>query len=414
MPSSVIFYSWESDLPTEKNRSLILECLEVAAASIRTDGSLRVEPVVDRDTAGVPGAPDIAATIFNKIDACDVFVCDVSIVSRPERGRVTPNPNVMLELGYALKARGWGQVLLIMNEAYGGVLELPFDLRPRRIVRYHAGAETQLGDARETLGRELLDALRLLYEGAQLPKPETEPLPSAADMEWMTSHREQGFRGFPGHFGISKEVFATLSPKTRHHSHQELLEAADGAQVHTFGWPIGVMSQQAAHMTPKPMKDGIVARIEPDRGSYDYWALRNDGTFYLLKSVYEENNGGKNTVFFDTRIVRATEVCMYLSQLYARLGAPDEARVYLRMNFNGIAGAVLKATPSRPMFRDYGPAAESGASSEVTTTLAGLRTDIVEVVKALTRPLFVLFDYFELPDDAYRTIVESYTRGELR
>jgi hypothetical protein len=55
-----------------------------------------VEPVIDRDTAGVPGSPDIAHTIFDKIDAAAVFVCDVSIVNADTAGRPTPNPNVLL------------------------------------------------------------------------------------------------------------------------------------------------------------------------------------------------------------------------------------------------------------------------------------------------------------------------------
>jgi hypothetical protein len=97
-----VFYSWQSDLPKNTNRGFIEQALESAAKSIRNDDSIRVEPVVDRDTAGAPGAPDIAQTILNKIDQSNVFVCDVSIIDR-ERPRPTPNPNVLIELGYALK-----------------------------------------------------------------------------------------------------------------------------------------------------------------------------------------------------------------------------------------------------------------------------------------------------------------------
>jgi hypothetical protein len=361
----------------------------------------------------VPGAPDIAATIFQKIDACDVFVCDVSIIGRSEGGRPTPNPNVMLELGYAIKTLGWGRVLLLMNEAYGGVADLPFDLRTKRVVRYRAGGGAAPVEGREILGGELHSALRLLYEGAGAPRPQGEPLPSDQDTAWMASHVEAAFKGFPRDFGLSKEVFATLSPKPRPHRQLKLLEAADGAQVHTFGWPIGVMSRQAGHMTPHPVKDGIVARIKADRGSYDYWALRQDGSFYLLKSLYEENNGQKNTLYFDIRVVRATEVCMYLARLYAGLGVPEDTRVYLFVRYGGLAGAILKATPSRPAFGEYGPAAEGSVSSQVTTTLAALRADMVDVVKAITRPLFILFDYFELPEGAYQSIVEDYAKGRL-
>lgn len=66
--SSIIFYSWQSDLPNSTNRGFIQRALEQAAKDIRGDDSIAVEPVIDRDTAGIPGSPDIAATILEKID----------------------------------------------------------------------------------------------------------------------------------------------------------------------------------------------------------------------------------------------------------------------------------------------------------------------------------------------------------
>jgi predicted nucleotide-binding protein len=118
---AVIFYSWQSDLPNNTNRSFIQIALENAAQRIREDKSISVEPVVDRDTSGVPGTPDIAHTIFEKIDRADVFVCDVTIVnSQTSTSRPTPNPNVLIELGYAWKALGNQRVLLVQNTAYGG------------------------------------------------------------------------------------------------------------------------------------------------------------------------------------------------------------------------------------------------------------------------------------------------------
>lgn len=134
-----IFYSWQSDLPNATNRGFIGTALERAAKAIRDDGSIEVQPVVDRDTAGVGGSPDISATIFSKIDAAAVFVGDVSIIGSTGT-RPTPNPNVLIELGYAKKALGPERVVMVMNTAFGAPEELPFDLRPRRVVTYHMPA----------------------------------------------------------------------------------------------------------------------------------------------------------------------------------------------------------------------------------------------------------------------------------
>jgi len=61
-----IFYSWQSDLPNATNRGFIQKTLERAAKEIHIDQSISIEPVIDRDTTGVPGSPDIAATILDK------------------------------------------------------------------------------------------------------------------------------------------------------------------------------------------------------------------------------------------------------------------------------------------------------------------------------------------------------------
>lgn len=102
-----IFYSWQSDLPPNLNRNFILSALERACKNLAQDDSIQSAPRVDRDTQGVPGAPDIVATILRKIDEADMFVADVSFVGQ---GLIEPdkmaNPNVLVELGYALKALG--------------------------------------------------------------------------------------------------------------------------------------------------------------------------------------------------------------------------------------------------------------------------------------------------------------------
>jgi len=90
----IIFYSWQSDLPNKTNRGFIEQALKNAVEAIRDDDSVQIEPVFDRDTKDIPGSPDIAKTIFDKIRRAQVFVCDVSIINR-ESTRLTPNPNVL-------------------------------------------------------------------------------------------------------------------------------------------------------------------------------------------------------------------------------------------------------------------------------------------------------------------------------
>jgi hypothetical protein len=165
-PQATVFYSWQSDLPNATNRGLILDALERAARTIRADGSVAVEPVVDRDTQNVPGAPNIADTIMQKIERATAFVADVSVIN-PGLGRPTPNPNVLVELGYALKALGSSRAVLVANTANGPVESLPFDLRTKRVLTYHLRpGEGDKPEQRRKLQEAFTVALRAILADA--------------------------------------------------------------------------------------------------------------------------------------------------------------------------------------------------------------------------------------------------------
>jgi hypothetical protein len=120
MATATIFYSWQSDAPAGTNRSFIEEALNRAVDRLNSDAT--VEPVVretvikvDKDTEGIPGSPPIADTILRKIENCAAFVADLTLVgeslavlqaAQDFRKRFFPNPNVLLEYGYALRCHG--------------------------------------------------------------------------------------------------------------------------------------------------------------------------------------------------------------------------------------------------------------------------------------------------------------------
>ncbi|MDU1575949.1 MAG: hypothetical protein E6868_22275 [Pantoea sp.] len=131
-----VFYSWQSDLDSRANRNLIEDALKKAMKAIKKDDSESIYPVLDRDTSGLLGSPSISESIFNKISLADIFVADVSIINSQLSGRKTANPNVLIELGYAVSQLGWDRVIMVQNTFYGSPEELPFDLRGRRVIAY--------------------------------------------------------------------------------------------------------------------------------------------------------------------------------------------------------------------------------------------------------------------------------------
>jgi hypothetical protein len=134
-----LFYSWQSD--RRQNRNFIRSALEAAVKGLRQDLALEEaqrDIALDQDTQGLPGSPAIADAILTKIRSADIFIGDLTFIDgnvgshTADDTRRTPNPNVMLEYGYALHVLGDAKIIGVFNEAYGSPQQLPFDLAHRR------------------------------------------------------------------------------------------------------------------------------------------------------------------------------------------------------------------------------------------------------------------------------------------
>jgi hypothetical protein len=182
-----IFYSWQSDNP--ETRKIIRNALNTAIKSLGRDADI-AEPdrelMIDQDTQGIPGSPPVADTILRKIREADIFVADLTLINSPcaEEHRVTPNPNVMLEYGYALNALGDGYIIAVLNEAHGKAKELPFDLAYRRWpiqfnIDPNATAELK-SETKDSLSASLAAAIKaiLAQQKPTLPAP-SDPFPEA-------------------------------------------------------------------------------------------------------------------------------------------------------------------------------------------------------------------------------------------
>ncbi|BBK44870.1 hypothetical protein STVA_48900 [Allostella vacuolata] len=209
-----VFYSWQSDLPSKGNRNFIEAALNKALGAISRDKDVNIEPVLDRDTADTSGAADIAGSIFAKIAAADVFVADVSLIGTAG-SRDTPNPNVLVELGYAVAELGWENIILVLNGEFGGPERLPFDLRGRLTVVYRLNESTDRSNERGILQGRLEAALR----AALLASPNNLPTGRDANLWWGEWHRDAAGSGTLSIFDVGTNGF-TFNLDVYHGSHQ--------------------------------------------------------------------------------------------------------------------------------------------------------------------------------------------------
>lgn len=156
MAQKKIFYSWQSQEKAVANK--FSKALKMVAKQLKV--------YLDNATRGVPGTPSIVSTILNKIDNCDVYVADLSLirtmskdefpselanlsVEYPDQTDITneqnvpvivapskglPNANVIWESGYARCRLGHERCIYLVAKDTGIAEDLPFDMRGSKII----------------------------------------------------------------------------------------------------------------------------------------------------------------------------------------------------------------------------------------------------------------------------------------
>jgi hypothetical protein len=187
-----IFWSWQSDYSPNTCRQFIrdalIKAIDQVADEIEVDDADR--PEIDHDTKGERGMADIAATILAKIANAAVFVADITPIAQSQDGKWLPNPNVMIELGWAMHRPGWERVIGILNMASGANVEdLPFDIRQRRVVTFvlaeNADKETRTA-IRSKLVRDLREAICTILSASGRRAMAQAPATSAPQMRGLS------------------------------------------------------------------------------------------------------------------------------------------------------------------------------------------------------------------------------------
>jgi hypothetical protein len=157
-----IFYSWQSD---EIQGGFLHELLSDICQKINEHENTKV--VLDRDINGYMGSPDIVRVILQKIEECNLFFADVSFMNPDAKERklgLSPNPNVFLEMGYALHAKGEAKILMAFNKATGDYKYLPFDIGLKRQLIYDLGQEQDKELAKRQCFDKFYEAIKPVYD----------------------------------------------------------------------------------------------------------------------------------------------------------------------------------------------------------------------------------------------------------
>jgi len=423
MTPPIAFFSYSHDSQSHK------AWVQDLAARLRANG---IDAILDQWDLS-PGQ-DVAAFMESSIAKADrvLVVCTETYTEKADGGAGGVGYERLVITGELVAKIDTKKFLPLVRQA-SDPRRLPHFLGSRLYIDFSQDADF---DARaDELLRELHGAPRTTkpligpnpFAGIA---PQAPPQPRVATLSGMTARGDSIVleEWFGGHAATANETLmkhgrlGAMEIRAALHepiakSQLDLLNAVRKAEIRTFGWPIGILLENRDEYRPRPVTDGIVAEIAvPERSlsgvpSYDYWAARMNGDFYLLQSLFEDERV-KDAIFFDTRIVRVTEALLFVAGLYSHLGLAGQSRATVRIAHQGLQGRALRSAGGN---RHVWPRQTTAQRSEaqVSDTITGLRENIVDHVTQILDPVFMLFDFAEFNRAVYIDIVTKFAAGHV-
>lgn len=431
MPAPKVFISYSHDSSDHK------------AWALRVANSLRefgVDATLDQWDL-VPGQ-DVAAFMADGIRTADrvVMICTDAYVAKAEGGKGGVGyERLIVTAEVVAKIDTIKFIPIVRNNA--GERKVPMFLGPRLYIDFSDDA--QYGAKLEELAREIHATPALIKPGLgknpfkaeviETGEPVRVSGPSGATAAgepilsgpWFEAHHNTAARGIATLFisdaGQMPHINDIGGMEMRMGLHAglnktqvELLNAVRASEIKTFGWPFAVTLESREDSKPRPFGDGIRAEISiKERKSYDYWAARKNGDFYAMQGYFEDQQGAPDALFFNTRIVRLTEALMFASRFYIALGATPEAKLSIRVTHRGLRGRTLKSIGGNRILFDTPASHEQMTETEAVIVLGSLRDTLVDEVRRVCAPMFMLFDFQEFAQEVYENIVRRFERGDV-
>jgi len=380
--------------------------IDVISPSIQENG---FEPIrIDKHNQG--GL--LNSEIFNNIEECQIIIADLT----------NERPNCYLEVGYTMGIGKYKNLILISKEDHNpdspnhqkGGPKVHFDLTGYDILFWDP---IKLSEAKELLSKKIRRRLFLL-------NPQTKSENEKEFWDWVHINEETSIteindldlKGF-------MSVAYSLRDKTINFSSADLMNAMEDSQIEYFGWPIGIVLNKEGYR-PYPRPDGITAKITRGNqestmlsqiNSFDYWYLKKNGDFFLIKSIFEDINNGREInkyIYFNTRIVRVTEVFLHCLRLFQNLNISKDEKVLISIKHGGLAGRLLSTSNNNRHLSREAHSMSDVVESTDTYKFSQIENDLNAIVKKVCSSIFEQFDFYEFNDSIYNEIIDNYLNGQ--
>lgn len=175
-----VFFSFQMDTEDKYGKGFIQKAIEIAIQKLKDEN---IEVTLDFGFRKTPGTPLLIDEMLKKSTESDMVIVDLTFTSSKEwlqakkynvlgrqlrllnkvGDKKSPNPNVLLETGYAWAKKGTYRTLAVMNDAFGTPEELPVDLKGFRWGITYNLDETNYDsrkEVRKELAKDLYNAIK--------------------------------------------------------------------------------------------------------------------------------------------------------------------------------------------------------------------------------------------------------------
>ena len=320
-------------------------------------------------------------------------------------------PNCYLEVGYTMGLNKFSNLILTAREDHN--IDSPnykkdghkihFDLSGYDILFWDPKDVTGFKNNLEKRIKHRLDKI-MSFANVQT---------DIWDKKWLAENKELAIEkihkmGLSGYM----EIQATLINSDLNVSQGDLLKLVKQSVIHTSGWPLGiVLSREDSR--PKSKANGIVAEvIRKEERTYDYWTIRKDGSFHLLKSLFEDERQ-PSEIHFNIRIARITEALFFSTRLYKSLTGSSASHIVIGIRHGGLRNRVLtSSSPARLLDEVYGTIGNE-VYTEINSSIENIEENLVDFVEKFADELFVIFNFTKIDKRAIGDMVNNFIKGKI-
>lgn len=337
----------------------------------------------------------LKSEIIKFIKSSDIIIADLT----------NARPNCYLEIGYTMGLGKFKNLILTVKEDHnrdspnykGGNKRVHFDLLGYDILFWDPN---KLADFKLNLEKRIQSRIFKIRS----TKDE-----NIWDKDWIMKRRKEALTEMKKNEKLGfVEINTTLTnPENNKFECEKLKKTFENTFMNNNQWPIGYLNKL---INIYPKNDGIFFEIKDHLldNLYLYGYIREDGTFYLIHSLFEDAKKYFEYISCELRIDRIVKALLFSIQFYQNLNIKPNSYLVVGIKHGGLKDRCIVRGLVNVRFHDPTPISNEDESYyEETLILNKIEEQLSEIVERFSNKLFKLFNFYQLDKKYIDEIVKK-------